>query len=1451
MDRLKELMAMGTQLGLAGTDLQNWVTDFQEKERLERSELRAERARAEEAKTHFAALELEAKLVAERNAEAEREHERKKELLQLQVQEEASVPRGTAGDAEVSVVRTNKYVPKLPPFDEDKDNIDAYLRRFETFATSQSWTRDRWAVSLSTLLKGKALDVFSRLATDQALDYGELKDALLRRFEYTEEGFRRRFRNARAEQSETVGQFAARITNYFMRWLDLAKCEHTFDGLRDLLLREQVLNICTTELNLFLRERDPPTLKELTTLADRFVEARHGGARQYLLQKSSKSPNHNTQHKEKESNTASTSRNKHSTSSTGKRQCFFCGSDGHLIAKCPKKNKSGQAGAAHRNPEKKHERHGTSGDKDPCVIKKQKAHEDETLKAVGANDTMPVVQGHINNQLVSVLRDTGCSGIVVKSSLVTETQRLGETQSVRLLDGTDRQVTVAKVTIESPYFCGTTKVWCIDNPLYDIIIGNVEGAHPPDQPNLNYVHSCVGAVETRGQKAKVKQTLSVPSSLKDDVTKEELSTLQHKDPSLMKLWELAETGDVKERNGKKTAFRIVDNLLYRDITDLSQCQTTQLIVPSSLRETVLRLAHDSILAGHLGIKKTTDRILVEFFWPGCMGDISRYCKSCDICQRTVHKGSIRKVPLGDMPIIDRPFEKVAVDLIGPLIPPSDRGHRYILTLVDCATRYPEAVPLKKIETEDVAEALVEIFTRVGIPKEMLSDRGAQFTSGLMEEIGRLLSMRRTFTTPYHPAANGLVERFNGTLKLMLRRMCAERPRDWDRYIHPLLFAYREVPQESTGFAPFEMIYGHDVRGPLRILRELWTKTFPDPEVKTTYQYVLDLTTKLEETCALARENLKAAKVSQAKYYNRKAQQRDMMVGQKVLVLRPMKQNKLQLQWRGPYTIVQKIGEVDYKVDVAGKPKTFHANMLRHYQERGTEPDTLPDKGAFANAAISVIHDLTEMENSGPDQIEDSSNFMSPCLEATESIDDIHSASELSEDQTRELKTLLNEFKDTFTDLPGRTTLATHSITTTTDKPVRVKPYPTPYHTRETIRKEVEKMLAMDVIEQSDSDYSAPVVLIRKRDGTCRFCIDYRQLNKVTVFDAEPMPSAEDLFVKLAGCRYFSKIDLSKGYWQVPMDDDAKRKSAFSTPFGLFQFKVMSFGLMNAPATFSRLMRKLLDNMEGLDNFLDDILIFSISWKDHLETLRPLFERLKSANLTARPSKCYFGFSSVECLGHIVGDDLIRPTPEKIEAIKAAPQPMTKKQVRSFMGLANYYRKFIPNFATIAVPLTDLTKKGLPNKVQWTEAQERAFTTLKSLLTSNPILRLPNLEEKFTLRTDASDTGLGAILLQDFDGKKHPVSYASRKLLPRERRYSVVEKECLGLVWGVNKFTQYLLGRDFDIETDHQPLTCLTRKNVANSRIMRWALLLQPYRMTIKAIPGRENVGADYLSRLDS
>ena len=380
-----------------------------------------------------------------------------------------------------------------------------------------------------------------------------------------------------------------------------------------------------------------------------------------------------------------------------------------------------------------------------------------------------------------------------------------------------------------------------------------------------------------------------------------------------------------------------------------------------------------------------------------------------------------------------------------------------MTMVDFATRHPEAVPLKNIDTETVAEALVDIFSRLGVPEEILSDLGAQFVSECMKEVARLLSIKQLTTTPYHPMCNSLTEKFNGTMKSMLKRLCSEQPRQWHRYINPLLFAYREVPQESTGFSPFELLYGRAVRGPMFILKELWTKELEEPEVKNSYQYVFELREKLEDTLKLAHTELQKAQHKGKHYYDRKAKVRRFAQGDKVLI----------------------VGLNDYKVCVKGKERVYHVNLLKKYFER---EDSVP-VGAVAvevNADISKSG-LAKSEAEEVDPVDGVDFLEIGGYVAKESIKDVATGDNLTEEQRAEFIDLASQFQSLFTEAPGTTSLAQHHIKLTSDQPVRSRPYPVPYSLRESLKKDITDMMKMGVIRESSSPYASPVVVVKKKD----------------------------------------------------------------------------------------------------------------------------------------------------------------------------------------------------------------------------------------------------------------------------------------------------------------------------------------------------------------------------------
>ena len=457
---------------------------------------------------------------------------------------------------------------------------------------------------------------------------------------------------------------------------------------------------------------------------------------------------------------------------------------------------------------------------------------------------------------------------------------------------------------------------------------------------------------------------------------------------------------------------------------------------------------------------------------------------------------------------------------------------------------------------------------------------------------------------------------------------------------------------------------------------------------------------------------------------------------------------------------------------------------------------------------------------------------------------------LLEAQHPEVHQLLCSYSDVFSTGPddlGCTDLVKHHIHTGQAVPVRQPPRRLPLAKREEAERAVREMQERDVIEPSASPWSSPIVLVRKKDGSTRFCVDYRKLNDVTNKDSYPLPRIDDTLEALGGAKWFSTLDLRSGYWQVQLDDSSKEKTAFSTGNGLWQFKVMPFGLCNAPATFERLMEQVLAGLPVSVAlvYLDDILVPGCTFSQELTNLSQVFERLRKAKLKLSPKKCVLFREEVNYLGHVVNEKGISPDPGKVAAVKSWPRPMTVTEVKGFLGLCSYYRRFIASFADIAHPLHQCTAV---TPFTWTQEADDAFHKLKLALTEAPLLIYPQLDAEFVLDTDASSTGIGAVLSQQDNGQERVVAYYSRALSPAERHYCVTCRELLAMVKAIKHSHTYLYGMTFRLRTDHSALRWLLNFRHPEGQVARWIECLQQYDFAVEHRPGARHSNADALSR---
>jgi hypothetical protein len=1126
--------------------------------------------------------------------------------------------------------------------------------------------------------------------------------------------------------------------------------------------------------------------------------------------------------------------------------CYACNKPGHISPNCPDKLK---------NPANVNNLATTS-------------NFDESF-------TPYLSQATVNGKkCVTLLRDSGSSLDLCPIHLIKETDFLGNGVWLKQpLDLEFRNLPLARIEITSPEF-GTvvTKAAIVDKSveMNHYLLGNYtqelidsikskakrvnavitrsqatkDNTLEPEQSGEDNVESVSELAEPELEQIQAEEaegTEEIPITLPiietpsvemglANVSADQFKQEQRDCETLKSLWERVES--------KKTSeFIIDDGLLYRETKDHRGSLRRQLVIPEKFKTQILTLCHDGIGA-HLGITKTKDKVFRLYFWPHSVKDIEDFVKSCDPCQRVGKPRDEAKAPLKLVPVIGEVFAKINIDIVGPL-PVSERNNKYLLTCIDLASKYPEAIPLDSLSSENIINSLLLIFSRIGFPKEVVTDHGSYFMSNLTSTFFEKFGIKISHSSIYHPQSNP-VERFHRTLKRLLKVMCTEQGRSWEMYLPSVLLALRTVRHNTTGFSPSELVHGLNLRTPEALLYEQWAN--PNPEKDIVTEYVLELINRLRKCQQLASQNEGEEKSKRKGYYDKGAVNRNFKEGDKVLVLASCKPSKMSVKWIGPGEIRKKLSETNYLVNIPGKrepEKVYHVNLLKPYFKRAECVNVLitePTNSDLAESELDIIY---------PEASPDVYDFQ-----------DIMRDSELrnrcTSEQIEELGKLLRSHKNLFSNDPGRTHLIEHDIELISDKPIRSKPYRTSPRQTEIIKSEIKRMLSLGIIEIAESDYTSPVTLVENPNRDPRLCCDYRKLNSVIKTQFYPLPNMDERVEKVSAAKYISVIDLTKGYWQIPLSPRAQRYAAFVTTFGTYRPLVLPFGLVNAPYCFSKFMAQLL---QGCDDFsvpyLDDVAIFSETWEEHLKHLDIVLRRIESAKLTIKPAKCRFAQECVKYLGHMVGGGRRTPTEAKIQAVVEFPTPRNKTQIRQFLGMSGYYARYIPNYAVIAEPLTRALKgKNRKEDVEWTEECDRAFKELKAKLTGKPVLYSPDFSKQFILQTDASDKGIGVVMAQKGpDNEDHPILYLSRKFTKTEQKFCTTEKECAGIIFAIKKLRHYLDGQKFTIETDHNPLVFLKTNSGQNPRLMRWALALQPFNYKIVHRAGKDIGHADCLSRM--
>jgi len=964
---------------------------------------------------------------------------------------------------------------------------------------------------------------------------------------------------------------------------------------------------------------------------------------------------------------------------------------------------------------------------------------------------------------------------------------------------------------------------------------------------------------------------NVSSAERESLIKEQTddSTLR----ACWKLWERGK-GNFEVENG---VLMRRDKLLGHDIK--------QIVLPQGRRDHVLEMGH-GLCGGHMAWRNTANRIRLSFWWPTFRADVIQWVSKCDVCQRKARVTCWDRVPITPIPRAEEPFSHWFMDVGGPLS--GDKlPYNYFLILCDSMSRYPMAFALRTVTSITIVNSLISVFQLFGCASYISCDNATCNASALTQECLRRMGCSPRFITPGHSPADGLAERLVSTTKSLIAKVATDHPKTWHKHLGYIMWALREVPNETTNVPPALLAFGRVPRGPLAILKETWCgeREFPPGLTKGPLEYLKELHENLRIAQQYAGSHAHRAQQRYAERYNLRSRDKHFVVGDEVLILKPDSTvSRVFSKWKGPAKIVTVKSPYSYIVELDGARYHLHANYLRRYN---VQADAVSyNSSAFASVSTvklkpledgEICVDLSETRPTA-DQLhistcaiihDEDGDFgavqtVGSATDATDQVSRLPSKrldpaaiAHLELHQQRQLLEVLDRYPDVFCDEPGLCTLVQHDIPLTADfRPKRMRAYRVPERLKPEVDRQLRELRDLGFIRRSCSPMASPLVCVLKgpggKDGV-RLAVDYRYLNRYTVPDAFPVPEIQDVVQKIGNAKFISVFDASSGYWQTPIKPEDQWKSGFICGDELWEWTRTPFGMRSSGNTFCRAVQQVLRPIKDFAaSYVDDMAVYSDAWEPHLNHLDVFLQSIRQAGMTLKLRKSHFGFGEVKFCGQMVGSGKRYADPEKVTAVNNLRVPETKRNVRQILGFFSYFRENIPNFAAIAKPLTDLTAKGIPNKIPWGAREQAAFDALKQALirATEERLSIIDMSKPFNVLVDASDHTVSGVLTQtDVEGVERPIAFCSNKLNDTQRRWATVEKEAFAALSALRKYRHWVFGAKVVVYSDHNPLTFLTESAPKSAKLMRWALALQEFDVEFRYRAGHKNIVPDVLTRL--